>query len=330
MATFKAIRIDKAEKGTTVALVQFDEADLMEGDVTVRVEWSTLNYKDGLAVTGKAPVVRRFPMIAGIDFAGTVEQSSHPRWKAGDRVICNGWGLGETHLGSYAEKARVKGDWLVRLPENISARDAMAIGTAGYTAMLSVLALEKHGLTPAAGEILVTGAAGGVGSVAVAILAKLGFTVVAATGRPQEADYLRALGATTIMDRKELTEAADRPLLSERFAGLVDTVSGVMFARALAQVKYGGAAAVCGLAAGPAFPGSILPFILRSITVYGIDSVMLPRAPREEAWRRLGSDLPLDKLDSTVSEVGLSDLMPLATRILKGEVRGRVVVNVAE
>jgi acrylyl-CoA reductase (NADPH) len=205
----------------------------------------------------------------------------------------------------------------------------MAIGTAGYTSMLCVMALEKHGLTPAAGEILVTGAAGGVGSVAVAILAKLGFNVVAATGRPLEADYLKALGATTIMDRKELTEAADRPLLAERFAGLVDTVSGVMFARALAQVKYGGAAAVCGLAAGPAFPGSILPFILRAITVYGIDSVMLPKAPREEAWRRLGSDLPLDKLDSAVSEVGLSDLMPLAPRILKGEVRGRIVVDVA-
>ena len=330
MGTFKAIRIDKAEKGTTAALTQFDEAELMEGDVTVAVEWSTLNYKDGLAVTGKAPVVRRFPMIAGIDFAGTVEQSSHPEWKAGDKVVCNGWGMGETHLGAYAEKARVKGDWLVRLPENISTREAMAIGTAGYTAMLSVLALEKHGLTPNSGPVVVTGAAGGVGSVAVAILAKLGFTVVAATGRPQEADYLKALGATTIMDRKELTEAADRPLLSERFAGLVDTVSGVMFARALAQVKYGGAAAVCGLAAGPAFPGSILPFILRAITVYGIDSVMLPKAPREEAWRRLGTDLPLDKLDSTVSEVGLSDLMPLAPRILKGEVRGRVVVNVAE
>jgi acrylyl-CoA reductase (NADPH) len=205
----------------------------------------------------------------------------------------------------------------------------MAIGTAGYTAMLCVMALEKHGLKPAAGEIVVTGAAGGVGSIAVAILAKLGFNVAAATGRPQEADYLKALGATTIMDRKQLTEAPDRPLLSERFAGLIDTVSGVMFARALAQVKYGGAAAVCGVAAGPAFPGSILPFILRNITVYGIDSVMLPKGPREEAWRRLGTDLPLDKLDSTVSEVALSDLMTLAPRILKGEVRGRVVVDVA-
>jgi acrylyl-CoA reductase (NADPH) len=237
--------------------------------------------------------------------------------------------VGELHWGGYATKARVKGDWLVKLPPSISPRRAMAIGTAGYTSMLCVMALEKHGLTPPAGEILVTGAAGGVGSVAIAILAKLGFNVVAATGRPQEADYLKALGATTILDRRELTEAADRPLLSERFAGLVDTVSGVMFARALAQVKYGGAAAVCGLAAGPAFPGSILPFILRSITVYGIDSVMLPKAPREEAWRRLGSDLPLDKLDSTTSEAGLSDLMSLAPRILKGEVRGRIVVDVA-
>jgi acrylyl-CoA reductase (NADPH) len=274
--------------------------------------------------------VKTWPHVGGIDFAGTVESSENAAFRPGDKVVLNGYRVGELHWGGYATKARVKGDWLVKLPATISTRRAMAIGTAGYTSMLCVMALEKHGLTPAAGEILVTGAAGGVGSVAVAILAKLGFTVVAATGRPQEADYLRALGATTIMDRKELTEAADRPLLSERFAGLVDTVSGVMFARALAQVKYGGAAAVCGLAAGPAFPGSILPFILRSITVYGIDSVMLPRAPREEAWRRLGSDLPLDKLDSTVSEVGLSDLMPLATRILKGEVRGRVVVNVAE
>jgi acrylyl-CoA reductase (NADPH) len=268
-------------------------------------------------------------MIAGIDFAGTVTASGHPAWKPGDKVILNGWGCGETHLGGYAAKARVKGDWLVRLPASMSAREAMAIGTAGYTAMLAVMALERHGLTPASGLVAVTGAAGGVGSVAVAILAKLGFNVVAATGRTQEADYLKALGAAAIMDRKELTEAPDRPLLSERFAGLVDTVSGVMFAKALAQVKYGGAAAVCGLAAGPAFPGSILPFILRGITVYGIDSVMLPKGPREEAWRRLGTDLPFDKLDSTVSEAGLSDLMALAPRILKGEVRGRVVVDVA-
>jgi acrylyl-CoA reductase (NADPH) len=329
VATFKAIVIRKSDAGQNIGFEDFDEKDLMDGDVTVRPEWSTVNYKDGLAITGKAPVVRRFPMIPGVDFAGTVEASTHPDWKRGDKVILNGWGLGETHLGAYAETARVKGDWLVPLPPGMSTRDAMAIGTAGYTAMLAVMALEHHGLRPANGPVLVTGAAGGVGSVAVAILAKLGFNVVAATGRPREADYLKALGATTIMDRKELTEAADRPLLSERFAGLIDTVSGVTFARALAQVKYGGAAAVCGLAAGPAFPGSILPFILRAITVYGIDSVMLPKAPREEAWRRLGSDLPLDKLDSTVSEVGLSDLMPLAPRILKGEVRGRIVVDVA-
>jgi acrylyl-CoA reductase (NADPH) len=233
------------------------------------------------------------------------------------------------HWGGYATKARVNGDWLVKLPATISTRHAMAIGTAGYTSMLSVLALQKHGLTPSAGEVLVTGAAGGVGSVAVAILAKLGFSVVAATGRPQEADYLKALGAAAVMERKDLVEAPDRPLLSERFAGVVDTVSGVMFARALAQVKYGGAAAVCGLAGGPSFPGSILPFILRAITVYGIDSVMLPRAPREEAWRRLGTDLPLDKLDSAVSEIGLSELMALAPKILRGEVRGRVVVDVS-
>ena len=218
MAMFKAIRIDKAEKGTTAALVQFDEADLMEGDVTVRVEWSTLNYKDGLAVTGKAPVVRRFPMIAGIDFAGTVEQSSHPRWKVGDRVICNGWGLGETHLGAYAEKARVKGDWLVRLPDGISARDAMAIGTAGYTAMLAVLALEHHGLTPSQGPVVVTGAAGGVGSVATAILSKLGYHVIASTGRVSEAGYLKDLGAAEVIDRNELSGPA-KPLAKERWAG---------------------------------------------------------------------------------------------------------------
>jgi acrylyl-CoA reductase (NADPH) len=329
--SFRALVLTQAADRKVIGAVETLPVEkLPPGDVTVAVEYSTLNYKDGLVLTTGGGLVKAWPHVGGIDFAGTVESSASGAFRPGDKVVLNGYRVGELHWGGYATKARVKGDWLVKLPATISTRRAMAIGTAGYTSMLCVMALEKHGLTPAAGEILVTGAAGGVGSVAVAILAKLGFTVVAATGRPQEADYLRALGATTIMDRKELTEAADRPLLSERFAGLVDTVSGVMFARALAQVKYGGAAAVCGLAAGPAFPGSILPFILRSITVYGIDSVMLPRAPREEAWRRLGSDLPLDKLDSTVSEVGLSDLMPLATRILKGEVRGRVVVNVAE
>jgi acrylyl-CoA reductase (NADPH) len=329
--SFRALVLSQAaDRKVTGTVETLPVEKLPAGDVTVAVEYSTLNYKDGLVLTTGGGLVKTWPHVGGIDFAGAVESSENAAFRPGDKVVLNGYRVGELHWGGYATKARVKGDWLVKLPATISAKRAMAIGTAGYTAMLCVMALEKHGLTPAAGEILVTGAAGGVGSVAVAILAKLGFNVVAATGRPQEADYLKALGAATIMDRKELTEAADRPLLSERFAGLVDTVSGVMFARALAQVKYGGAAAVCGLAAGPAFPGSILPFILRAITVYGIDSVMLPKAPREEAWRRLGTDLPLDKLDSTVSEVGLSDLMPLAPRILKGEVRGRVVVNVAE
>jgi acrylyl-CoA reductase (NADPH) len=328
--SFRALVLSQAaDRKVTGAVETLPVEKLPAGDVTVAVDYSTLNYKDGLVLTTGGGLVKTWPHVGGIDFAGTVESSENAAFKPGDKVVLNGYRVGELHWGGFATKARVKGDWLVKLPATISARRAMAIGTAGYTSMLCVMALEKHGLTPAAGEILVTGAAGGVGSVAVAILAKLGFNVVAATGRPREADYLKALGATTIMDRKELTEAADRPLLSERFAGLIDTVSGVTFARALAQVKYGGAAAVCGLAAGPAFPGSILPFILRAITVYGIDSVMLPKAPREEAWRRLGSDLPLDKLDSTVSEVGLSDLMPLAPRILKGEVRGRIVVDVA-
>lgn len=327
--TFRALVLTQgADRKVSGAVETLPEDRLPAGDVTVAIDYSTLNYKDGLVLTSGGGLVKTWPHVGGIDFAGTVETSDNPSFKPGDKVVLNGYRVGELHWGGYATKARVKGDWLVKLPASISPRHAMAIGTAGYTSMLCVAALEKHGIKPASGEILVTGAAGGVGSVAVAILAKLGYTVVAATGRAQEGDYLKALGATTIMDRKELTEAPDRPLLGERFAGVVDTVSGVMFARALAQVKYGGAAAVCGLAAGPAFPGSILPFILRGVSVYGIDSVMLPKAPREEAWRRLGSDLPLDKLDSTVSEAGLGDLMALAPKILKGEIRGRVVVDV--
>ena len=328
MATFKAIRIDKAEKGTTVALVQFDEAELMDGDVTVRVEWSTLNYKDGLAVTGKAPVVRRFPMIAGIDFAGTVEQSSHPRWKAGDRVICNGWGLGETHLGAYAEKARVKGDWLVRLPDGISARDAMAIGTAGYTAMLAVLGLEQHGLTPAQGPVVVTGAAGGVGSVATAILAKLGYHVIASTGRPSEADYLKNLGAAEVIDRNELSGPA-KPLAKERWAGGVDSVGSTTLANVLSMTRYRGAVAACGLAAGMDLPTSVAPFILRGVCLLGIDSVMCPIAVREVAWKRLGSDLEPGKLAEITHEIGLDEVVGAGARILAGEVRGRIVVKIS-
>ena len=329
--SFRALVLSQgADRKVSGTVETLSEDRLPAGDVTVAVDYSTLNYKDGLVLTSGGGLVKTWPHVGGIDFAGTVEASDNPGFKAGDKVVLNGWRVGEIHWGGYATKARVKGDWIVKLPAAISTKRAMAIGTAGYTSMLCVIALEKHGLKPASGEILVTGAAGGVGSVAVAILAKLGYNVVAATGRPQEGDYLKSLGATTILDRKELTEAPDRPLLSERFAGVVDTVSGVMFARALAQVKYGGAAAVCGLAAGPAFPGSILPFILRSVSVYGIDSVMLPKGPREEAWKRLGTDLPLDKLDSTVSDAGLSDLMALGPKILKGEVRGRVVVDVSK
>lgn len=327
--TFRALVLTQgADRKVTGAIETLPEDKLPAGDVVVAINYSTLNYKDGLVLTTGGGLVKTWPHVGGIDLAGTVETSENAAFKAGDKVVLNGYRVGELHWGGYATKARVRGDWLVKLPDSLSTRRAMAIGTAGYTSMLCVMALEKHGIDPAKGEILVTGAAGGVGSVAVAILAKLGYAVVAATGRPQEGEYLRSLGATTIMERKELTEAPDRPLLGERFAGVVDTVSGVMFARALAQVKYGGAAAVCGLAAGPSFPGSILPFILRGVSVYGIDSVMLPKAPREEAWRRLGSDLPLDKLDSTVSEAGLGDLMALAPKILKGEVRGRVVVDV--
>ncbi|PPQ18680.1 oxidoreductase [Bradyrhizobium sp. AC87j1] len=327
MATFKAIRIDKADKGTTAALTQFDEAELMDGDVTVRVEWSTLNYKDGLALTGKAPVVRRFPMIAGIDFAGTVEQSSHPQWKAGDKVVCTGWGMGETHLGAYAEMARVKGDWLVALPQGLSARDAMAIGTAGFTAMLSVLALEKHGLSPKSGPVVVTGAAGGVGSVAIAVLSKLGYHVIASTGRASEADYLKHLGAAEIVDRNELSAPA-KPIAKERWAGGVDSVGSTTLANLLSMTKYGGAIAACGLAAGLDLPSSVAPFILRGVCLLGIDSVMCPIEPRKAAWQRLASDLDRTKLTEITHEIPLDEVPEWGAKILAGQVRGRIVVKI--
>jgi len=327
LATFKAIRVDKADKGTTVALTQFDEADLMDGDVTLGVEWSTLNYKDGLAVTGKAPVVRRFPMIAGIDLAGTVEQSSHPQWKPGDKVICTGWGMGETHLGAYAEKARVKGDWLVRLPQGMSARDAMAIGTAGFTAMLAVLALEKHGLVPKDGPIVVTGAAGGVGSVATAVLSKLGYRVIASTGRMSEAAYLKNLGAAEVIDRSELSGPA-KPLAKERWAGGIDSVGSTTLANILSMTKYAGAIAACGLAAGMDLPSSVAPFILRGVCLLGIDSVMCPIELRKVAWSRLASDLDPGKLVEITHEIGLGEVVAAGAKILAGQVRGRIVVKI--
>ena len=327
MGTFKAIRVDKAEKATAVALTQFDEAELMEGDVTVRVEWSTLNYKDGLAVTGKAPVVRRFPMIAGIDLAGTVEQSSHPQWKTGDKVICTGWGMGETHLGAYAEKARVKGDWLVRLPAGMSTRDAMAIGTAGFTAMLAVLALEKHGLSPKDGAMVVSGAAGGVGSVATAVLSKLGYHVIASTGRMSEAAYLKDLGAAEVIDRSELSGPA-KPLAKERWAGGVDSVGSTTLANILSMTKYRGAIAACGLAAGMDLPSSVAPFILRSVCLLGIDSVMCPIELCKVAWSRLASDLEPGKLIEITQEIALDEVIAAGAKILAGEVRGRIVVKI--
>jgi acrylyl-CoA reductase (NADPH) len=327
VATFKAIRIDKADKGTTAALTQFDEAGLMDGDVTVAVEWSTLNYKDGLAITGKAPVVRRFPMIAGVDFAGTVAQSSHPTWKAGDKVVCTGWGLGETHLGAYAEKARVKGDWLVRLPDGLSTREAMAIGTAGFTAMLAVLALEKHGLTPQAGPMVVTGAAGGVGSVATAVLAKLGYHVIASTGRLSEASYLKDLGAAEVIDRNELSAPA-KPLAKERWAGGVDSVGSTTLANLLSMTRYDGAIAACGLAAGMDLPSSVAPFILRGVCLLGIDSVMCPLPLRKNAWERLARDLDRAKLSEITHEISLDQVIGMGPQILAGQVRGRVVVKI--
>lgn len=328
MSTFKAIVIEKSDGGQTVALTDFDETKLMEGDVTVAVEWSTVNYKDGLAVTGRAPVVRKWPMIAGVDLAGTVEQSSHPDWKAGDRVILNGWGLGETHFGAYAQKARVKGEWLVRLPASMNTRDAMAIGTAGYTAMLAVIALERYGLKPDSGPLVVTGAAGGVGSVAVAILGKRGFQVTASTGRPTEADYLKRLGAAEIIERRELTGPV-RPLAKERWAGGIDSVGSTTLANVLSMIRYRGAVAACGLAGGMDLPTSVAPFILRGVALLGIDSVYRPRADREEAWRRLELDLDRAKLSEMTTQIDLADVIEAGRQIVEGRVRGRIIVKIA-
>ena len=325
--TYQALQIEKDESGYRCTLKALDEAALPDGDVTVQVEWSTLNYKDGLAITGKSPVVRKFPLTPGIDLAGVVRDSSNPRFAVGDRVLLNGWGVGEGHSGGLAQLARLKADWLIALPAAFSTRQAMAIGTAGYTAMLCVLALERHGLTPAAGDVLVTGASGGVGSVAVALLARLGWRVVAATGRLHEADYLRSLGAAEVLDRAELS-APGKPLGKERWAGVVDTVGSHTLANACASTRYGGVVAACGLAQGMDFPASVAPFILRGITLAGIDSVMAPRAVREAAWARLARDLDPGTLEAMTQEVRLADALPLGAAILAGQVRGRVVVNV--
>jgi len=327
MATFRAILIRKADGGQSVGLTDFDENDLMDGDVTVRVEWSSLNYKDGLALTGKAPVVRRFPMIPGIDFAGMVETSSHPEWKPGDRVILNGWGLGETHLGAYADKARVKGDWLVPMPAGMTGREAMAIGTAGYTAMLAVLALERHGVTPDRGAVVVTGAAGGVGSVAIALLAKLGYKVIASTGRASESDFLKRLGATEIIDRAELS-GPPKALAKERWAGGIDSVGSTTLANMLSMTRYGGAVAACGLVGGMDLPTSVAPFILRAVSLLGIDSVMCPQSVRREAWKRLASDLDRGKLQALTREIDLVEVLDAGKQIVEGQVRGRIVVKI--
>ena len=324
---FKAVLIEKDEAGYRAGVTEVDDAALPEGDVTVRVAYSTLNYKDGLAITGKGPVVRKFPMVPGIDLAGTVEASTHAGIAVGDKVVLNGWGVGEGHWGGLAQRARLKGDWLVPLPGAFTPRQAMAIGTAGYTAMLCVMALERHGVTPAQGEVLVTGANGGVGSVAVALLAKLGYTVVASTGRPQEADYLKALGAAEIIDRAQLS-APGKPLAKERWAGAVDTVGSHTLANVCASTKYRGAVAACGLAQGMDFPSSVAPFILRGVTLAGVDSVMAPRAERLEAWRRLAQDLDVTRLELMTHEIGLGEAVATAAALLEGKVRGRVVVDV--
>ncbi|CAE6806921.1 MDR family oxidoreductase [Paraburkholderia nemoris] len=325
--TFKALLATKAGEKISASVVDLNEHDLMPGDVTVRIDYSTVNYKDALALSGYAEVIRQFPLIAGIDFAGTVEASSYPGIAVGDRVVANGWGLSQTHHGGFAQKARVKGEWLIKIPDAFTTRDAMAIGTAGYTAMLSVLALEHGGLTPQRGDILVTGANGGVGSIAIAILSGLGYRVVASTGRLDEADYLRNLGAAEIIDRGTLSEAG-APIASERWAGAVDSVGSRTLANVLAHTQYRGVVTACGLAQGTDLPASVLPFILRNVTLAGIDSVNAPHGARIEAWSRLARDLDLDKLARTTHVVGLAEVPAVVGRMFAGKVRGRTVVDV--
>jgi acrylyl-CoA reductase (NADPH) len=325
--TFKAILVSRDEnKKQSIAITELSEADLMEGDVTVAVDATTVNYKDGLAITGKAPVIRRFPLVPGIDFAGTVLESFHPEWKKGDKVILNGWGVGETHHGAYAGRARVKGEWLVPLPEGMSPRDAMAVGTAGYTAMLCVMALERHGIMPKHGPVVVTGAAGGVGSVAISILSRLGHHIVASTGRTEEESYLRDLGAAEIISRDELSGPA-KPLAKERWAGGVDVVGSHTLANVLSMTNYGGAVAACGLAQGMDLPASVAPFILRGVSLLGIDSVMAPKNLRLEAWRRIATELDHAKLAALSTTIGFDGIIDAAHRIMDGTVRGRVVVE---
>ncbi len=324
---FKAIVLDKTDAGLDARLAELDDSALPVGDVTVRVDYSTVNYKDGLAITGKSPVVRKFPMVPGIDFAGTVEASSHGDWKPGDKVVLNGWGVGETHWGCLAQRARLKGDWLVPLPAAFTTRQAMAIGTAGYTAMLCVLALERHGLTPDQGEILVTGASGGVGSVAIALLAARGYTVVAATGRLDESAYLKSLGAADVVDRAQFASPG-KPLGKERWGGAVDCVGSHTLANVCATTRYRGVVAACGLAQGMDFPATVAPFILRGVTLVGVDSVMAPKTERLQAWSRLASDLDPARLEAMTHETGLAGVIAAAANILAGRVRGRIVVNV--
>jgi acrylyl-CoA reductase (NADPH) len=324
---FKALLLEKDDAGFRAGVRDVDEAQLPAGDVRIAVSHSTLNYKDALAITDKGPVVRAWPMVAGIDGAGPVVESSHPDWQAGDRVVHNGWGVGESRWGCLAQQARLKGDWLVRLPEAFTTRQAMAIGTAGYTAMLCVLALERHGVEPGDGEVLVTGATGGVGSVATAVLGKLGHRVVAATGKAAEADYLQALGAAAVIDRAELS-APGKPFQKERWTAVVDAVGSHMLANALAQTRYGGVVAACGLAQGSDLPTTVLPFILRGVTLAGVDSVMAPLTLRRQAWQRLARDLDPAKLDAITREIGLAEAVANAHALMEGKVRGRIVVTI--